>query len=253
MPYNFKQSIERIQSILKDIKNRKIDPAKKIDSVKSLYNFKESESSCYAKSLQTAFNQLKANSLKLAELAQLDINNTEKIRRISDLIYELKINDISKLEEDIEKVSLLYSQLSLPKEKPIEKASFKLSYIPEDVKPDVSADLRELEKCFANECFRSAIIICGRLLETALHRRYYEETGQDLLEKSPGVGLGSIIAKLKEKNINIDPAIMQQIHLVNEVRVFSVHRKKEAFYPTKTQTHAMVLYTLDVLEKIFKK
>jgi hypothetical protein len=34
---------------------------------------------------------------------------------------------------------------------------------------------------------------------------------------------------------------------------FSVHKKKEAFYPNKDQTNAMVLYTLDVLGKIFKK
>ena len=249
----FQKSIQNLQSAIKTIKNKKIDISKKINADKSVYNFKEKESSYRIQSLKKAFDELKTNSLELNDLIKHDIANEPKIIGIKTLISESKIDDIEKLEQNIEKISLLYSKLSLPKEKTIEKPSFKLGYTPEEIKEDISADLKELERCFANECYRSAIILCGRLLETALHRKYYEETGQDLLEKSPGIGLGNVIAKLKEKEINIDPAIVQQIHLINQVRVFSVHRKKEAFYPTKTQTHAMVLYTLDVLEKIFKK
>ncbi len=250
---SFQKSLQSLQSAIKTIKNKKVDASKKIDADKSIYNFKEKEASYHIQSLKKAFGQLKTNSLELDDLIKHSIANEPKITGIKTLISESKLDDMEGLGQNIEKISLLYSQLSLPKEKTTEKPSFKLGYAPEEIKDDLSADLKELERCFANECYRSAIILCGRLLETALHRKYYEETGQDLLEKSPGIGLGNIIAKLKEKNISIDPAIMQQIHLINEVRVFSVHRKKEAFYPTKTQTHAMVLYTLDVLERIFKK
>ena len=96
-------------------------------------------------------------------------------------------------------------------------------------------------------------MLCGRLLEIALHRKYYEITGQDILEKNPGIGLGKIIAKLAEKDIKFEPGLTQQIHLINQLRVSSVHKQKDAFYPTKQQTHAMILYTLDVLEKLFRK
>ena len=84
-------------------------------------------------------------------------------------------------------------------------------------------------------------------------RKYYEATGHDILEKNPGIGLGNLIKKLKDKNVNLDPALTNQIHLINQVRVFSVHKKKEIFHPSEQQTKAMILYTLDVLERIFSK
>jgi hypothetical protein len=89
-------------------------------------------------------------------------------------------------------------------------------------------------------------------LEVGLHRKYFDVTGHDILEKSPGIGLGKVVAKLSEKEVKLDPGLTQQIHLINNVRIFSVHKKQEAFYPTKQQTQAMVLYTLDILEKIFQ-
>jgi len=94
--------------------------------------------------------------------------------------------------------------------------------------------------------------LCGRVMETALHRKYYEATGQDLLEKAPGIGLGNLIAKLSEKGVKLDPGLTNQIHLINQVRVFSVHTKQDAFIPSKMQAQAIVLYTIDILEKVFQ-
>ena len=72
-----------------------------------------------------------------------------------------------------------------------------------------------------------------------------------ILEKNPGIGLGTLVAKLRDKNVQLDPGISQQIHLVNQIRVFSVHKKKEEFNPSKEQAHAMVLYTTDIISKLF--
>ncbi len=88
-------------------------------------------------------------------------------------------------------------------------------------------------------------------METALHRKYFDATGQDILEKNPGIGLGNLIAKLAEKGVQLDPGLTQQIHLINNIRVFSVHKKQRTFYPTKIQVEAIILYTLDALEKMF--
>ena len=74
---------------------------------------------------------------------------------------------------------------------------------------------------------------------------------EDILEKNPGIGLGTLIAKLQEKNIKFDPGVTQQIHLINQTRIHSVHIKKETFYPTKAQTQAILLLTQDILEKLF--
>ena len=39
--------------------------------------------------------------------------------------------------------------------------------------------------------------------------------------------------------------------LSNQVRVFSVHKKQQPFYPSKNQSQAIMLYTMDVLAKLF--
>lgn len=124
--------------------------------------------------------------------------------------------------------------------------------LPFDVKDEINADINELKKCFDSGCFRSAVILCGRILETALHRKYFEVAGNDLLEKSPGMGLGNLLARMEEKGISLDPGLTNQIHLINQVRIYSVHKKQQPFYPTKTQSQAIILYTTDVLKKLFE-
>ena len=123
--------------------------------------------------------------------------------------------------------------------------------VPGEIRSEITTDLKEAEKCFKSGCYRSTIILCGRILETALHRKYYEATGNDLLEKAPGIGLGSLIAKLSEKGAALPPGLPNQIHLINQARVFSVHTKQETFIPTKDQAQAIMLFTIDALNKIF--
>ncbi len=132
-----------------------------------------------------------------------------------------------------------------------EQQKLKIPRLPNDVQDEIKADINEIQSCVNAQCYRSAVILCGRVMETALHRKYYEATGNDLLEKAPGIGLGSLIAKLAEKGVKLDPGLSNQIHLINQVRVFSVHKKKEPFTPTKAQTEAIVLYTMDILDKLF--
>lgn len=123
---------------------------------------------------------------------------------------------------------------------------------PEEIKSELCADADELEKCMNAGCFRSAVILCGRILETALHRKYFEMTNNDLLEKAPGIGLGNVIAKMSENGASLDPGLSNQIHLINQVRVWSVHKKHEPFYPSRSQAQAIALYTLDVVQKLWK-
>ena len=123
---------------------------------------------------------------------------------------------------------------------------------PVDIRDEMLADFTELKKCFDAGCFRSAVVLCGRLLEVALHRKYFEIAGNDLLEKSPGLGLGNLLARMDEKGVKFDPGLTNQIHLINQVRIFSVHKKQQPFNPSKTQTQAIILYSVDVLKKLFK-
>ncbi len=67
--------------------------------------------------------------------------------------------------------------------------------MPAEINEEVCADFHELKTCYASGAYRSSVILCGRILEAALHRKYFDVTGNDLLEKAPGIGLGNLIAK----------------------------------------------------------
>ena len=126
-------------------------------------------------------------------------------------------------------------------------------YVPGNVKDEVDADWKEANDCFESGLYRSCVILCGRILEIALHSKYYQVTGIDLLEKAPGIGLGNLIAKLSDRGAFIDPGLSNQIHLINQVRIHSVHKKSFPFIPSRDQAQAIMLYTKGAIEKLFEK
>ncbi len=244
----FQKSIINLQNAISLAIKHNIDLNKKIDD--DLYDYKQKQKLYHLNTLISNLKLVKSDYLTLPQLTKHDIRNQPYINQILELMPELDSKELTKLDKTTKKILTLTKQLNFPKQS-LEMTFQMPSNLPEEINSDIKADIIELNKCFNNQCYRSAIILCGRLLETALHRKYYEVTNNDLLEKSPGIGLGNIIAKLKEKNTQLDPAITNQIHLINQVRIFSVHKKKQAFYPTQQQTHAAILYTLDILEKLF--
>lgn len=244
---NLKNRIERLKSHIE----RKQELEKDRYAGKPL-NLKERKAAYYFSSAESCYNDLKREIFEIVSEAK----GQEPVFDILLFWKELQQSkgDAGKSKEILDRMSdaalkILPSQKTETKTQ--DNVSLKIPKLPEDIKADVLADIREIEKCFNNGLYRSATILCGRVLETALHRKYYEATGNDALEKSPGIGLGNLIAKLKEKNIEIDPAITQQIHLINQVRIFTVHKKKEAFMPSKEQCHAIILYTIDVVGRMF--
>ncbi len=154
-------------------------------------------------------------------------------------------NDLAKMNSIADKILEVTSQ-----ENP-DSFTIKTPKVPKEIKDEIMADLDELNSCMDAKCYRSAVILCGRILETALHRKYFEVTQKDLLETSPGIGLGNLVAKLSEHDVKLDPALGNQIHLINQVRINSVHQKQNAFRPSQSQAQAIVLYTTDILEKLF--
>ena len=188
-----------------------------LSSKKNVVDYKEQRAEYYR-------SLVKQNLAKIKEVAK---NADDEMKKKVDQIESFMIAG------DPKSMLGVVAQLSLPRQdRPIHPAlaNFRL---PGEIKDDVLFDLAEVERCMQAEAFRSAMILCARVLETALHRKYYDVTGKDLLETSPGIGLGNIISKLKESNIEIDPAISQQIHLINNVRIFSVHKKNVPFQPSR--------------------
>jgi len=245
----FYATLKRIRDSLTLAQSQNIELTKTPDNSKAIYDFKEKRTQYMKDSLQTYYQTLKKLSKELIVTSLSEQNEKQS--------YELSV-EMKFLEEQ-----LLYPAKALPIITKIEKIlltidikesetqDFNIKNLPSTVKAEINADLHELEKTFNNACYRSCVILSGRILEVALHAKYYQCTGQDILEKSPGIGLGNLIGKLKEKEIFFDPGLTQQIHLINQARVFSVHKKQDPFIPTKDQAHAVILYTTDILKKLF--
>lgn len=215
-------------------------------SKKTFFDYKEKKKEYYFITVRSALKSLKDASLQLDGISS-SLQEHRVISEIIELAQSMDANDIGNMKETLKKISGLYSGINARPQQEIKLEA----RLPIEILPGIESDIKELSRCFSSGCYRSAVMLCGRILETALFRKYFEETGIDLLEKAPGTGLGNLIAKLKEKNINLDNALSNQIHLINQVRVVSVHKKKEDFNPTRNQTYAIILYTIDSLEKLF--
>ncbi len=218
----------------------------KIDIAKTFYDYKAKQSSYAQSSIKNALQDMKRAAWQLAAAPQ---GKEKHLLQLLSLLEELPAKEHKELKSYLPLLDELVHALPVSQVKPVSR--FTMPLLPADIQQDVAADIMELEKSFNAQCYRSCVILCGRILEIALHRKYFEATGNDMLEKSPGIGLGNLIAKMKEKDIKLDPALTQQIHLINQVRIFSVHKKQDAFNPSKDQTQAIILYTLDVLKRLF--
>jgi hypothetical protein len=240
----FKKAVIGLKAAYENAVSKGVSLAK--PATGKVYDFKSKKEDYYRSSVATSIEILKSKASGLSCLVCSDYANAKKIEQINDLLKRL---DDTSVDKGIiaTKILAVLSELNYSE---VGKLSRPKS-VPQGIRGEVMADIDELEKCFNSGCLRSAVILCGRLLEIALHRKYFEVTGNDALEKSPGIGLGNLIAKLRDKNVELDPALTNQVHLINQVRISSVHVKKEAFRPSQQQAQAIVLYTLDVLDKIF--
>jgi len=248
---SFKLRINTLAKAISDFKVQGISAP----GANEITDFRAGKSRYLQSNVKRAVLDLKKNAWSLVEVRSADPSNEVLLLDILNSINTLSQDDAPDvLEKKLSSINLLASRLVQPAfSSPSSQFSFDVPELPEEITSDIMADMNEIRKSFDASCYRSCVILCGRILEAALNRRYFEVSGNDLLETSPGLGLGKIIAKLAEKGVKFDPGLTQQIHMVNQVRIYSVHKKKDAFYPSKGQTQAMILYTMDVLRKLFSE
>ena len=237
----FKEHVAKLKDVYEEIVKFEVDITQPI--LPSL-DFVKSRQNLYLQSLQTVVSDLQ-KAVKVVEVEEGDEILFDRIKGVVSKL-ETKSNDELKLL--VEELVKLTGEAGI-KEEP--KVELPVS-IPNDIYPEIEADMNEMQNCFGSGSYRSVVILCGRVMEVVLHRKHFDVTGNDLLEKSPGIGLGNLIGKMNEKGIQFDPGLTQQIHLINQVRVFSVHKKQNPFYPSKAQAQAIMLYTGDVLDKMFR-
>lgn len=229
---SFKKNLQELKGKLELIIKKEMDLSQK---TKNSFDFKSKKLEYYKKELQINISNLKE------DIKNIESNNLNELRSLIDHLEKNYID--TKISLDIIKKLMKFE---------IKEKWINITNIPYELKENIKADLEEIQKCYENECYRSAVIMCGRVLEIVLHRKYYEVTKKDILETNPSIGLGKLIAKIKEKDIEIDPGLTQQIHLVNQIRINSVHVKKKMFHLTKEQTQAIILYTQDIIKKMFR-
>ncbi|MFQ5620480.1 MAG: hypothetical protein ACE5FT_01395 [Candidatus Nanoarchaeia archaeon] len=244
--YDLKQALQGLQHAADTAIKRGVD-LKATTPKNVVYDFGASKTEYYKKSVIKYLDQVRRKSSILSTLLTIE-KNAQYLPEIMNTLDELKLEDLEQLRDKSVEVLLRLRDVKSPTE---ERITTTPTNIPNEIKGDILADLQEIDKAYRAACYRSVTILCGRILETALHRKYFDSTGQDILETNPGVGLGKLIAKLAEKGARMDPALNNQIHLINQVRIHSVHKKQEPFLPSSTQAKAMVLYMNDVLEKLF--
>jgi hypothetical protein len=244
-----RRAISELKDIFSEIQRRNINLTEKFNNP---FDFKKREQEYYKKLLETGMRKVKAN------LAEGLLYGKEKHRQDLDIIkknIEL-IEEKIKLGDLLEAISIICSTRDIPDikvEKPLfETKSFFLPHVPREIYYETKSNFDEITICFENRCYRAATILCGKILEVALHRKYFEVTGKDMLEKAPSIGLGNMLVRLKEAGIIIEPGLSNQIHIINQLRVATVHKKVSHFVPSRAQCQATILYTLDALKKLFR-
>lgn len=211
-----------------------------------LQSFESARAEALRKSLLTSFDLFKSSLKGLEEVYAPE--NRKVVDEVRQLAKQVELSNLVEAKDNVDKIIVLAEKI---RGATVVEGFPKMPYVPLEIRQPVEQDFEEMQKCFDNSCYRSAIILCGRILETALHRKFYEKTENDLLEKSPGIGLGNLIARMEENGISLDPALGNQIHLINQVRIHSVHKKHDNFRPSRQQAFAVILYTMDVVGKLW--
>lgn len=225
-----KKTIKELSEICKKIKKKGIPLSSRTDFT----DYKATEAKYLIESYKNGLQRL-----------QNMINDANVPARVNELLRLLDYNDLDK------NMIVLEGLAGFDIEIKPDRIGIYTTRVPDAIKAEVEADIMELRKCFDSGCYRSCVILCGRIMEVCLHAKYFKVTGFDILEKNPGIGLGKLIAKMIEKGIKLDPGLTSQIHLINNVRIFSVHKKQRTFVPSKAQTEAIMLFTSDVVDKLF--
>ncbi len=221
-----------------------------LETSPSVRDFNSQRRTMLCQDIISALSALEQESKSLHSVADKDEKSEKVIVRMLELVHNLRsTSSFDSIRDGAHELRNL--AVDLEKDDSLAPVPSRLDFVPDEVRTALESDLAEAARCFEAGCNRSVVILCGRILEVALHRRYYDATGTDLLEKAPGTGLGNLIKKLAEKEVVVDPGLTNQIHMINQLRVSSVHAKRDAFSPTRDQAHAVMLYTVDALKRLF--
>jgi hypothetical protein len=193
--------------------------------------------------------KLKEHLIKL----KLNAHDEQIAERVEDFLYIVNELLTSKerirldaIEENIMEMKNVFAELralgSLP------QFGLNLDRIPSEIRAEIAEDVGEVVKCYSVGAYRAAIVFCGRIIEVALARKYYESTGIDPIEKK--WTLGQLLNECRKK-LELPPALDDACKMVNKVRVYSVHKKKGVYLMGPHDVLAAFYFVQSIVEKLW--
>jgi hypothetical protein len=239
-----KQEITNLESAIEAIKRRRTRK-RLLDYTHSLLVIKEN------------LIRLERRLRRLAELSAEDMEEKAEVKElIEETLFTIRERERNVeetktefLDQDIRTLRVLISEIS--GSLLIEQTMFLLDFssLPQEIREEIKLDFEDLRKCYSVGAFRSAIGMCGLILETILSRKYFEETREDLLEQN--LTLGRIIGKCVEAHVIDDPAIGDICNLINRSRISSVHASHSSYRPREDQAKSLIEFTISLVKKLF--
>jgi hypothetical protein len=214
----------------------------------------------YTYSLLTVKENLMRLERKLRRLSALSVEDEEEKAEVKDLIdttlfairereRNVETTKTEVLDEDVRTLRGLLSEIS--GSLPVEQTIFLLDFssLPQEIKEEMKMDFEDLRKCYSVEAYRSAVTICGLILETTLSRKYFEVRNEDLVEQ--GLTLGRIIGRCVSDNVIDEPGIGDICNLINRSRIRSVHSGHGPYRFHPDQTKSLIEFTIGLVKKLF--
>jgi hypothetical protein len=241
------KEIVNLEKIVKYARKRKIQvyyknyPSLKENFLNSLLGIKEGLIKLGAKLSGEPSTDLTKDFIYLVDELRINIEKVDT-SIIEGYIREMK-NILSELRALAELQRLQYT--------PELELGIDLELIPFEIRTDIAADIDEIKKCYSSGAYRAAIVFCGRMLEIALARKYFEKTHVDPIKQK--WTLGRLINESKKKIGIFQPGLDSLCETINKVRIPSIHRVREGIYlPTPQDVVGVFHLVQSVLQKLWE-
>jgi hypothetical protein len=112
---------------------------------------------------------------------------------------------------------------------------------------DLLASLKELQTCFAHDCFIACLALSGKLLEICL-KQVMLDAG---IPFDDTWMVGTLLRKLREANSEkyLDPSLGNIANIINQSRIPAVHAKEKIPVPSREQAIMVIHGVMDTINR----
>jgi len=115
-----------------------------------------------------------------------------------------------------------------------------------DLKSEIIGDISELIMVLEAGCYRSAIGMCGRILESVLKCYLTMKS----ISYSDDMMIGKLLTLIKESGKYLEPTLKNCINIINGHRIVSVHQKDKVPIPSRDNCFTVAYSLLDTIRRL---